>query len=230
MNRVWELPLGDFSFFETGSVRDLAPYFLHWLEHPAYDDYWKQWSVDGRFGKIAVPAYHVGGWYDIFLNGTLRNYMGLKAHGATEAARTGQRLMIGPWYHDSVSFREGKAGDVSFAPEGCRNEEDEMLRWFDLTLEGCFERPGPGEARQDLRDGRERLARRGRLASGARSEHTLPPAFRRRSQFPERKWNVEPDAARSRTGRQIPLRSGESGTHAGRGKLLRPRPPGSGRL
>jgi uncharacterized protein len=136
MNRVWELPLGSFSFFETGSVRDLAPYFFHWLEHPANDDYWKQWSLHGRFGKIAVPCYHVGGWYDIFLNGTLRNFMGVKAMGGTEAARNGQRLMIGPWYHDSASFREGKAGEVSFTPAGCVNEEDEMLRWFDHTLKG----------------------------------------------------------------------------------------------
>jgi uncharacterized protein len=136
MSRVWELPLSNFSFFETGSVRDLAPYFSHWLEHPAYDDYWKQWSLHGRFGKIAVPCYHVGGWYDIFLNGTLRNYMGVKAMGGTEAARSGQRLMIGPWYHDSASFREGKAKEASFAPAGCVNEEDEMLRWFDHTLKG----------------------------------------------------------------------------------------------
>jgi putative CocE/NonD family hydrolase len=136
MNRVWDLPLGNFSLFETGSVRDLAPYFFHWLEHPAYDGYWKQWSLNGRFGKISVPCYHVGGWYDIFLNGTLRNYTGVKAHGGTAAARNGQRLMIGPWYHDSASFREGKSGEVSFAPEGCSNEEDEMLRWFDYTLKG----------------------------------------------------------------------------------------------
>jgi len=136
MNRVWELPLGNFSFFETGSLRDLTPYFFHWLQHPSYDDYWKQWSLNGHFGKIAVPCYHVGGWYDIFLNGTLRNYMGLKAHGGTDAARHGQRLMIGPWYHDSASFREGKAGEVSFAPAGCSNEEDEMLLWFDYTLKG----------------------------------------------------------------------------------------------
>jgi len=136
MNRVWELPLGDFSFFKTGSARDLAPYFFDWLEHAAYDEYWKQWSIGGRFGKIAVPAWHVGGWYDIFLNGTLRNYMGLRANAASEAARQGQRLMVGPWYHDSASFREGKAGEVNFAPHGCRNEEDEMLRWFDYTLKG----------------------------------------------------------------------------------------------
>ena len=137
MNRVWELPLSDFSFFETGSVRDLAPYYFDWLQHSSYDDYWKQWSIHGRFGDIAVPCYHVGGWYDIFLNGTLRNYIGLKAHGATASVRQGQRLLIGPWYHDTVSFRDGKAGDVSFAPQGCCNEEDEMLRWFDHTLKGA---------------------------------------------------------------------------------------------
>src|SRR5262245_33500241 len=123
-------------FFKTSSARDLAPSFFDWLEQAAYDEYWKQWSIGGRFGKIAVPAWHVGGWYDIFLNGTLRNYMGLRAHAASESARQGQRLMIGPWYHDSASFREGKAGEVNFAPHGCRNEEDEMLRWFDYTLKG----------------------------------------------------------------------------------------------
>jgi putative CocE/NonD family hydrolase len=137
MNRVWDLPLGKFSFFETPPPRDLAPYFLHWLEHPDYDDYWKQWSINGRFSRIAVPAYHVGGWYDIFLNGTLRNYVGVKASGATEAARNGQRLLIGPWYHDPASFREGRGGEIGFTPEGCVNEEDEMLRWFDHVLKGA---------------------------------------------------------------------------------------------
>src|SRR6516164_2673286 len=137
MNWVSNLPLGEYPLFETGSVGDLAPYFFDWLAHPAYDDYWKQWSVHERFGNMAVPAYHVAGWYDIFLNGTLQNYVGIKAHGATEVARQGQRLLIGPWYHDPVSFREGKGGKVNFGPEGSRNEEDEMLRWFDHTLEGA---------------------------------------------------------------------------------------------
>ena len=134
MTRIWELPLREFSFFETGSPRDLTPYFFDWLQHSSYDDYWKQWSIHGRFDKIEIPCYHVGGWYDIFLNGTLRNYMGISKQGRTEIARKGQRLLIGPWFHDSESFRQGKAGDYRFAPDGCRNEEDEMLRWFDHTL------------------------------------------------------------------------------------------------
>lgn len=136
MNMVQEPPLGEFSFFETGSIRDLAPYFFDCLEHSTYDEYWKEWSIDTRFSRIEIPCYHVGGWYDIFLNGTLRNYTGIKAHGGTATARQGQRLVIGPWYHDTLSLREGQTGDVSFAPEGCWNEEDEMLLWFDYTLKG----------------------------------------------------------------------------------------------
>jgi hypothetical protein len=134
--RIWELPLTSFSFFETSSPRDLVPYFFDWLRHSSYDDYWKRWSLHGCFDKIEVPCYHVGGWYDIFLNGTLRNYIGLSKHGGTETTRKGQRLLIGPWFHDSESFRQGKAGGYSFAPEGCKNEEDEMLRWFDHILKG----------------------------------------------------------------------------------------------
>ena len=32
---------------------------------------------------MTVPALHIGGWYDIFLGGTLRNYLGMRAQGAT---------------------------------------------------------------------------------------------------------------------------------------------------
>ncbi len=137
MTRIWELPLSKFSFFEASSPRDLASYFFDWLQHSRYDDYWKQWSIHHRFDKIDIPCYHVGGWYDIFLNGTLRNYVGISEQGGTEASRSGQRLLVGPWFHDSESFRQGKAGGYSFAPEGCRNEEDEMLRWFDHILKGA---------------------------------------------------------------------------------------------
>ena len=136
MNWVRKLPLADYPFFETGSVRDLAPYYFDWLAHPDYDDYWRQWAVSERFGSIQVPAWHVGGWYDIFLNGTLRNYAGIKANGGSEAARRGQRLTIGPWYHDAASFRDGMAGEADFGPPARSNEEDQMLRWFDYMLKG----------------------------------------------------------------------------------------------
>ncbi len=111
----------------------MASYFFDWLQHPHYDEYWKAWSITDHFRQIAVPAYHVGGWYDIFLNGTLRNYAGIKAHGANEGARLGQRLMIGPWSHGSY---DGKTGDADFGPAARIDDDETLLRWYDHLLKG----------------------------------------------------------------------------------------------
>ncbi len=141
---IWTLPLTKYPLFGGGVAEGLegpgilARYFIDWLAHPSYDDYWKQWSIEDQHGKILVPAYHVGGWYDIFMGGTLRNYAGIKAHGGNGAARRGQRLLMGPWYHGPF---DGKSGEVDFGPEarggGNQFDTDEvMLRWYDSLLKG----------------------------------------------------------------------------------------------
>src|SRR5258705_537971 len=95
------LPLTDYPLFgpspgllQAASSARSAPYFLEWLDHPSYDDYWKRVSIEEHFSDIAVPALHIAAWYDIFQAGSLRNYMGIKAHGGTEEARRGQRLWV----------------------------------------------------------------------------------------------------------------------------------------
>jgi len=47
------LPLKQFPVFNVKDApggaaltRSLAPYFEDWLDHPAYDSYWKQWSIE----------------------------------------------------------------------------------------------------------------------------------------------------------------------------------------
>ncbi len=45
----------------------LAPYFLDWLAHPNFDDYWKRWSRSSdHYAEIQVPVFSQGAWYDIF--------------------------------------------------------------------------------------------------------------------------------------------------------------------
>lgn len=130
---VRKLPLADYPYLDLGASETLAPYFVDWLDHPAYDDYWKRWSIEDHHEKILVPAYHVGAWYDIFLGGTLRNYMGTKARGGTEAARRGQRLLMAIGGHAG----EGrKIGDVDFGAAADVNFDDIMLRWYDHLLKG----------------------------------------------------------------------------------------------
>jgi uncharacterized protein len=130
---VWKLPIADYPLLDIGSTQGLAPYFLDWLRHPSYDQYWKQWSIEDHHSKVLVPAYHVGGWYDIFMGGTLKNYVGIKAGGGSDTARRGQRLLIGPWYHGPF---DGKSGEIDFGAEAKGDTNDLMLRWYDHLLKG----------------------------------------------------------------------------------------------
>jgi uncharacterized protein len=112
----------------------IAPYYEDWLAHPDYDDYWKQWSIEENFSKIAVPTLQVGGWYDIFSIGTLRNYIGVKAHGATEAARNQQHLLMQIGGHAGFGRR---IGDVDFGPHALENPyTDVILDWYDYLFKG----------------------------------------------------------------------------------------------
>jgi uncharacterized protein len=133
------LPLTHYPAFNYASLpaaadatAQLAPYFLDWLTHPDYDSYWKQWSIEEHFADIRVPALHIGGWYDIFLNGTLRNYMGIKARGGSEAARNGQRLLIQIGGHAGFGRR---IGDVEFGDEALKFPPTQvLLAWYDYLF------------------------------------------------------------------------------------------------
>jgi len=135
------LPLTNYPVFNFGQLpadaqltRTLAPYYFDWLEHPDYDDYWKQWSIEENFSKITVPMLQVGGWYDIFNAGTLRNYMGAKKYGATETARTQQHLLIEIGGHAGFGRR---IGDVDFGPHAVENGYTEViLDWYDFLFKG----------------------------------------------------------------------------------------------
>jgi putative CocE/NonD family hydrolase len=137
---VWKLPLTAYPLFNIegnnrfDSVESLAPYFLDWLAHPNFDQYWKQLSIEDHFSSITVPALHVAAWYDIFQGGSLRNYLGIKDKGEG-AARQGQHLLITIGGHAG----EGrKIGDVDFGEEAAAfNEDDVTLEWYDFLFKGA---------------------------------------------------------------------------------------------
>jgi uncharacterized protein len=135
LNGIWKLPLDRYPLFplpaassDKDLTRSLAPYFLDWLSHPSYDEYWKRIAVDGHYPDINVPSLTVAAWYDIFLGGSLRNYVGLKLHAGTEAARAGQHLLIALGGH-AGSGR--KVGDVDFGPSAAFDEQQVILSWYD---------------------------------------------------------------------------------------------------
>ena len=137
----WKLPLTHYPLFNFPdpsampiSIAALAPYFLDWLAHPSYDDYWKQLSIEERFGDITVPVLHIAAWYDIFLGGSLRNYIGIKAHGGSEAARRGQHLLVTIGGHAGGGRN---IGDVDFGAAAAEFDEDEItLKWYQYLFKG----------------------------------------------------------------------------------------------
>ena len=129
------LPLTSYSILSTVSQTGLAPYFSDWLAHPDYDNYWKQWSIEVHDGQIHVPVYGSGAWYDIFLRGTLRNYMLLKTQAGSEEARRNQRLIIFVGGH-AGGWDTPKVGAVDFGPKLPIDLNEVMFRWYDWLLKG----------------------------------------------------------------------------------------------
>ena len=127
------LPLRGYPVLEGPETEGVAPYFTDWLAHPSFDDYWKRWSIEDHYADIQVPVFGVGAWYDIFLGGTLRNYVRLKKEAGTEAARNGQRLAVTVGGHAGGGR---KIGAVDFGEKLSADDEDVMLRWYDWLLKG----------------------------------------------------------------------------------------------
>jgi putative CocE/NonD family hydrolase len=137
-----KLPLTDYPLFNFAdpsavpvSTASLAPYFLDWLAHPSYDEYWKQLAIEEHYADINVPVLHIAAWYDIFQGGSLRNYAGIKTHGGSEAARRGQHLLVTIGGHAGTGR---KIGDVDFGPAAAEfNENDLTLKWYQYLFQGA---------------------------------------------------------------------------------------------
>jgi uncharacterized protein len=135
------LPLKEYPLFNVklstepqNLSRQLAPYYLDWLDHPLYDSYWKQWSIDEQYASIQVPALTVAAWYDLFQGGSLLNFEGMKAHAGNETARKQQRLLIVIGGH---AGRGRNIGSVDFGPVAADYDEgDTTLDWYDYLLQG----------------------------------------------------------------------------------------------
>ena len=106
------------------------------LAHPARDQYWRDLSVADRFEDITVPALNIGGWFDIFVNSTVRTFTGLKSRGGSAAARDGQRLIVGPWDHlnSTGSYPDRQFGMMADAQTA--DLTGAHLRFYDRWLRG----------------------------------------------------------------------------------------------
>lgn len=103
------------------------------IEHESYDEFWQNISVVRRHSLINVPTYQLGGWYDIFLSGTLNHFKGLQEN-SLPPARGNQKVIIGPWTHTGAGTPT--QGELTY-PENSvvlLEEITNAIDWFDFWL------------------------------------------------------------------------------------------------
>lgn len=100
---------------------DLPSYVRDWFGHPNPNDpYWNEISTDVQ--QIEIPALHISGWYDTYLEGSISGYLALRNNAATTFARDNQYLLAGPWVH------------IPWIPAGGFDTDLHLLRWFNHWL------------------------------------------------------------------------------------------------
>jgi len=114
------------------SSNQAVQHYRDWLTHQSYDSYWRAISDEENFSNVKVPAHTHGGWFDIFLAGTINGFTGMRQHAGTEAARRESKMTIGPWGHGPSQ----RFGEVDFGPAAMRSLFDRELRWYNHYLKG----------------------------------------------------------------------------------------------
>nr|WP_302054191.1 CocE/NonD family hydrolase [Sphingomonas tagetis] len=106
-----------------------VPFWHAWLDNRENPDFFAAAEANSKFGDVTRPLMHFSGWYDLFLRNSLEAYVEISAKGATPAARSGQRLIIGPWGHRAdPGFRQFPDSEV--------NDAAASAAWMNLHLRG----------------------------------------------------------------------------------------------
>lgn len=113
-----------------------ARFYRDWLAHPTEDEYWHALGIDRRYYRIEVPAFLIGGWYDVFLSGTLENYRSMRSEGGSERARSETRLVIGPWAHGSTYGPYPDHSFEAFEGKDAMDLAQAQIAFFRRAIEG----------------------------------------------------------------------------------------------
>jgi len=91
------------------------PLWREILNHPVNDGFWKKDSFAEDRKKVQAPAFIRTGWFDLFVADVFDLYNGIRREAASQRAREGTRIIVGPWPHD---INQTRTGDVDFGDAG----------------------------------------------------------------------------------------------------------------
>ncbi len=119
---------------ETWVREKSTPGMLDFLKLNYSNDIWGLVNAGTRKGKVKIPMVHIGGWFDCFSPSQIEAFRALQYQGG-DGARGRQKLIIGPWTHQTRGGR--KCGEITF-PENAAGPSLYSLvpSWFNRWLRG----------------------------------------------------------------------------------------------
>jgi putative CocE/NonD family hydrolase len=93
-----------------------------WKAYPTYGERWEQFNSEIRVYGMKYPGFHLGGWYDIFSQGTINAFIERQHNGGPGSAGN-QKLVMGPWIHAGFFIR--RQGELVYPPRSLY-----ILRYF----------------------------------------------------------------------------------------------------
>lgn len=128
---LWQtVPLEDIALFKSDpAIAKISRFWSDWLHHDQADHpYWQDLNPLSRLEGFDLPALHIAGWADIFIEATIASYT--KCQTVTGQP---QHLIVGPWQH--LPWRS-QVGDVDYGIAAVPQIDQYQIDWFDYWLKG----------------------------------------------------------------------------------------------
>ncbi|MBF2065536.1 MAG: CocE/NonD family hydrolase [Calothrix sp. C42_A2020_038] len=103
-------------------------YYHDWIKRPVSDSYWQELSPKTYLHDVDLPMFHIGGWFDTYLRGTLNLYKDIVTRSQYR-----QQLLVGPWAHLPWGR---KVGALDFGVNAISPVDKMQVAWFDQYLKG----------------------------------------------------------------------------------------------
>lgn len=130
--KIHSLPIKEFAPMIDHKV---APSFFEYIGNGLESKEIDHLSLQGKYDRIHTPTLNFTGWYDIFLAGTIENFLQTRTQGGSPKARQ-SKLIIGPWQHLEYGRQAGVIDFGENADAVTADMEGLHLRWFDHFLKG----------------------------------------------------------------------------------------------
>ncbi|MGA8163384.1 MAG: CocE/NonD family hydrolase [Acidobacteriaceae bacterium] len=131
------------SFAAAGKISGMKdlPTWQAFLDHPAYDDFWRSLAVQPHLTSVTMPTLEVGGWWDQEdLWGPQEEYATLEPHNQPSDPAHRVYMVLGPWRHGIWAQTTIRLGALDFGePVG-----DEFRRQIEAPFFAYYLKDQPG--------------------------------------------------------------------------------------